>query len=104
MTPWEKLEWLEKNAHNVHVETNGHRSYYETVAQRIESGAEDGLFEDDAADVKAECIKRNEMTIVQVYPITPIGFYRVGHYDMWKAIEIAYDCVIKEVGRPPSPT
>lgn len=96
MSPWEKLLWLQANAHEVHVMVNGHRGGYETVAFTLKHGDE-GLFDPDEADVEAECIRRNEMVIVQVYPHTPIGFYRIGHYDLRAAIEKAYELTKKDL-------
>lgn len=95
MTHWEKLEWLKANTHEVHITVNEHRGYYETVAQHLQTRDED-LFDPEDANIKAECIRRNEIAIVQVYPDTPISFYRVGHYDLGAAIDVAYDCVTIE--------
>lgn len=90
MTSWEKLLWLQANAHEVDVRINDHRGGYETVAFALEHG-DRGLFDANEADVQAECIRRNELVIVQVYPHTPIGFYRVGHYNLGAAIDAAYE-------------
>jgi hypothetical protein len=103
-TAWEKLLWMQQHAHTVHVDVNEHRTYYETAAQNFETRDAD-VFDADDDDVKAECVRRNEMVSVQVYPITPIGFFRIVHYDLGKAIEIAYDCVVKDLaGAGPRPT
>lgn len=91
MTPWEKLEWLKANTHEIHITVNGHRGYYETVEQDLQR--DEDLFDPEDSAIKAECIRRNELTVVQVYPDTPIGFYRVGHYDLAEAVGVAYDCV-----------
>jgi len=96
MTPWEKLAWLHEHAHIVHVETNDHRAYYETVAQVLAT-RDEHLFDDDEEDVRAECIRRNELVRVQVYPQTPIGFYIIGHYDLAAAVDKAYEVVHKEL-------
>lgn len=100
MTPWEKLLWLQANAHEVDVRLNDHRGGYETVAFALEHG-DKGLFDAREADIKAECIRRNELVIVQVYPSTPIGFYRIGHYDLGAAIDTAYELTNKRLEASP---
>lgn len=104
MTPWDKLLWMQKHALLVSVEVNEHKVYYETAAETLETRDAE-LFDEDEADLRAECIRRNELVVVQVYPSTPVGFYRVGHYDLDVAVDRAYEATHAELAtRSPSNT
>jgi hypothetical protein len=101
MTPWEKLGLLQKHALVVHVDMNEHRVYYDTLESSLATRDED-LFDASDADVKAECLRRGQLVVVQVYTVTPIGFYRVGHYDLGAAIDAVYDACRKDLPALPS--
>jgi hypothetical protein len=44
---------------------------------------------DTPPEVRAEMIRLNTVVDVQFYPDTPVGFYRVAHYDIDAALDAA---------------
>lgn len=94
------LEWLQEQCVHVSVEVNEHRVYYETVEQSL-AGRYQDLFDADEAELRAECVRKNELVVVQVYPDTPIGFYQVGNWHLGRAVRAAYEAVKKERSQQP---
>ena len=87
----EKLkELVNKCKCGVHITVNGHKDYYETVEQhfKLNPTAEEDL-EDIETDVYEKMKELNTIVEVQYYPDTPIGFYKIYHYDIEKAIDEA---------------
>ena len=74
----------------VYVQVNVHRDVYETAAQWWETQdiCSDSL-SDTPPEVRAEMIRLNTVVDVQFYPHTPVGFYRVAHYDLDAALDAA---------------
>jgi hypothetical protein len=88
----EKLAWLTKYAHTMHINVNDYRAYYETVADHFERPENE-----DVADwVKTECERTGQIVSVQVYPHTPIGFYRIVRPTLERAIDDAFLSVLSE--------
>lgn len=67
---------------NLYIEYNEHKTSYETVKEYIE---ERGIEDEEIID-KEECIKKDILYSLQVYPKTPIGFYKIYSYNLEKAI------------------
>lgn len=86
----EKLAWMAKYAHTLHIDVNDHRSCYETLADHLEH--------DDRADPRerAECIEAGTVATVQVYPHTPISFYCAVRADLAAAIDDAFSSMRNE--------
>jgi nitrogen fixation/metabolism regulation signal transduction histidine kinase len=75
------LAWLQDNCVSVHIDVNDHRSRYQTVGQWFAEATPDvDLF------VAAECVKRDQLVVVQAYPDTPIGSYQIIHHDIEAAL------------------
>ena len=74
----------------VYLTVNLHRDYYETVEQHFKSNPinEEDL-EDIDKDVYEKMKETNTIIELQYYPDTPIGFYKVYHYDLEMAIDEA---------------
>ena len=64
---------------SVTVTINDHKGVYQSVEEYLSFG--DTLEDIDPAVLK-EMIKRDTIITVQAYPHTPIGFYKVWHYDL----------------------
>lgn len=94
MSAWEKLEWLQANAHETIIEINPHRGVYETPMQYMSHPNE---LDDDDRPIVEECERRGVLVTVQCYPTTPIGFYRQPHYGLGTAIGMIYETVRKEL-------
>ncbi|RTL06354.1 hypothetical protein EKK58_05230 [Candidatus Dependentiae bacterium] len=80
----------------VYVTANEHRDGYETPAQWLEQhlGAPASLEISD--EVQAGILASGTIINVQFYPETPVGFYRIVHYDMDKALDEALACLDAE--------
>ena len=74
----------------VHITVNSHRDYYETVEQHFKGNP---IMEEDLEDIEPDVYeKMKELNVIvelQYYPDTPIGFYKVYHYDIELAVEEA---------------
>ena len=67
---------------------NEHRNCYQKIKQYledIESLSNESLQIDD--EIMKKMIELDTIIIIQFYPITPVGFYRVFHFDLSKAID-----------------
>lgn len=84
----EKLkELITKCKASVTITINDHRNYYETVEDKFKSEPDEGFRDDIEDEVFNEMVRTDTVIEIQFYPNTPIGFYRVYHYDIEKAIE-----------------
>jgi hypothetical protein len=92
MTTLDKLQELINRCRcGVYVSVNEHRDVYQTAQQRILEWRDECQDSDIPAEVLNTMIERNTIVEVQFYPDTPIGFYRVRHYDLESALDIALD-------------
>jgi len=89
----EKLAWLVDNTHQLELAANDHRTNYWSVEKEFEAIPE--AYREVEPEVKAECIKRDRLVRLQVYPSTPIGSYSWVHYDVNVAIAEAFDHISK---------
>lgn len=82
----EKLqELISKCKCGVYVSVNEHRDLYQTVLDTIPEQE----LEDIAPAVLEEMKRTDTMVSVDFYPNTPIGFYRIYHCELEKALEMA---------------
>ena len=77
----------------VFLSVNEHRDYYETVEQRLEwyAGLECPPKIDDV--VRAGILATDTIVDLQFYPDTPIGSYKIVHYDIDEALRLANECL-----------
>jgi hypothetical protein len=80
----------------VYISVNPHRDQYQSVIDWFN----DNVFYCDGdakteitEDVMHGMIVENTIIKIQFYPDTPIGFYRVFHYDLEIAIDAALACL-----------
>jgi hypothetical protein len=91
MNSGEKIKWLlERCKASVLISVNGHRDYYESIPQYLESQIEKGEIK---KDVLEEMVKRGTLVCVQAYPDTPVGFYSEYHYDLETALDLVIGCI-----------
>lgn len=99
MTTTDLLEFLAANCKaSVSVGINDHRDYYEdaeTAIEKINYLRECGDDDPIDAEIAAKMIELDSIVCVQFYPLTPIGFHRVYHYDLRTALEMAVE-ILKE--------
>jgi hypothetical protein len=80
------LEEINKLAKcGVFVSINEHKDYYQKIEKALEElDLDPGELDEET---KQEIIKRDNLVVVQVYPITPIGFVRSYHWSADEAIK-----------------
>ncbi len=81
------LEWLIEHCLSVNIEVNIHRDYHQTAEQSIIEDKEKRvrLYALEPEE-EAECIRRDSIVHLHVYPRTPVTFYTVTHYDIRVAL------------------
>lgn len=89
MTTLEKLKFITANTKaGFSLEINKHKGYYEKIDAVVAEYVEEGSLEQSVGD---EIIKLDNLVDLQCYKDTPIGFYRVIHYDLDEAINKMYE-------------
>lgn len=69
--------------------SNEHKNYYEKVEDwLVEQMEEQSDIDEVGKEVWDEMIKRDNVLVLQFYTHTPVGFYKIFHYD--------YDELIKQ--------
>ena len=78
----------------VHIQVNAHRDYYEPAKVHLENAemGEPGSL-NIPSEVREIMEKTNTVVSVVFYPDTPVGFYRIYHYDLETAIDLALSCL-----------
>lgn len=71
----------------VHITVNDHRDVYQTVESALEGLEDMGYTVDDY--VRVQMVERDTIVDLHFYPDTPIGFYKVLHYDLEMALDEA---------------
>lgn len=81
----------------LYMTVNEHKDTYEPIEKYIShlSAVNSTLIKDTGKDVIAKIIELDNIVEIQVYPDTPIGFYRVVHYDL----DMALDKIIELIDR-----
>jgi hypothetical protein len=76
----------------VHLQVNGHRDVYQSVAERLDQyeALAGGL--ELADEVRQKMIEKDTIIDLQFYPDTPIGSYSIYHYDLDAALDQALAC------------
>ena len=75
---------------------NQHKDYYQDPEHYIRDLTPGGEELDEVPrDVIEEMIKRDTIIELQFYPRTPVGFYKIYHYDIDAAIEQALEIARK---------
>lgn len=89
-------ELLSKCKASVTITVNQHRDYYSSVKDYIEEQEliYEGLIDEIGSEVYEEMKKTNTIIEIQAYPDTPVGSYRVFHYDIDKAVDTMLRCII----------
>ena len=90
MNLMDKLKLLmERCKCGVHLTINNHRNLYVSVVEMLDDLVSIGF--DDAIDphIREKIIETDTIIDLHFYPDTPIGFYKVIHYDLEAALETA---------------
>jgi hypothetical protein len=70
--------------YEVSVTINQNRSYYETVEDYL---TERDDFDKEDAELVKKMISTNTVIEIQAYPVTPIGFHHIYHYNLDAALD-----------------
>lgn len=85
-----KLNTLISNCKcGVYLSVNEHRDYYETVEEHFKSHPYIEDLEDIDKDVYDRMKESNTIIELQYYSDTPVGSYKVYHYDLDLAVDEA---------------
>lgn len=76
----------------VHLTINDHRDIYKPAAEALDDLAACG-FDDIAPEVRQKMIETDTIIDLHFYPDTPVGFYKVLHYDLDAALDEALACL-----------
>jgi len=83
-------ELISKCKCGVHLTVNSHRDVYLSLEEYFNHYPN---LTEDLTDIDSEVFQKmkelDTMIELQFYPHTPIGFYKVYHYDLTKAVEEA---------------
>lgn len=71
----------------VSVEINGHKNVYQTAEEALDCFKAFGFHTEPA--VRARIIEADTLVEIHFYPETPVGFYKVIHYDLDAALDKA---------------
>jgi len=69
----------------VHLFVNSHRDIYVDIEDEV--GNMESLGLEIEPDIRAKIIETDTLIDLQAYPDTPIGFYKVLHYDLDAALD-----------------
>ena len=75
----------------VHLHANDHLDVYQTIEEAVHELEGIGFAIDP--DMRAKIIETGMLIDLQFYPHTPVGFYKVIHYDIEAALQEAIDCL-----------
>lgn len=68
---------------SVEISINDHRNYYESVEEHLQE-----VKQDIDPNILKKMIEKDTIVVIQAYPETSIGFFKVYHYDIEKACDI----------------
>ena len=81
---------------------NSHKDYYQSVEEYISDDRAIGSITDEEdlpTDVYNKMVELDTVIELQFYPETPIGFYKIYHYDYNEAIKKAFEILmLNELG------
>jgi hypothetical protein len=85
------LKKLIAKSYNFVIFVNEHRSNYQSLEDYIQDEIHSGRLDND--EINQEILKtmkeNDRMVMIQIYPTTPVGFFRIYHHDIDLAIEQA---------------
>lgn len=73
----------------VYIEVNKYRDYYDSIEDAVNDALEDEYMNNDMAH---KILLTGNFVNIQFYPDTPVGFYRIIHYDLELALDEALKC------------
>ena len=95
------LELKNKCKCGISITINQHKNYYDTAEEYFQNNEfmKEYLTEGDIDPEVYEKMKEFDTIIeIQFYPHTPIGFYKIFHYDLEMALDESLNCLKKTMG------
>jgi len=87
-----KLQQLiEKTKGSISLEINLHRDDYQTAEEYLKSYPNEKYLNDISQEVYDGMVEANTVIELTVYPDTPIGFYKLYHYDLDEVLTLALE-------------
>lgn len=84
----DKLKYVfERCKCGIFIVINEHRDYYEPAEKALEDARRNGYLPKTKNNVLNKMIEKDTIVTIQVYPDTPIGSYKVCHWDLEKALD-----------------
>jgi hypothetical protein len=77
----------------VSIEVNPHKSYYETPEQHMEGIGDGTEWESIDPAVRDMIHATGTLIKIQAYPVTPVAFVLIWHYDLESAIAEAIEAI-----------
>jgi hypothetical protein len=77
---------------SVYVEVNDHKSFHEKIKDYMEKRFYEYL-DEIGKDILEKIYELDYLVSIQFYPDTSIGFYKVFHYDLDKALDLAFEII-----------
>lgn len=71
--------------HELYITHNGHHSSYETMSDYLNH---DFMRDDISYEDAQECLKTDSIWEIQIYPATPISFYKTAAATFERAMEL----------------
>lgn len=78
---------------SISLSINEHRDAYECVEDYLRTSMQDDMTGEIKPDVLQKMIELDTCIELQFYPLTPIGFYMVYHFDVDEAINEAISLI-----------
>ncbi|NIV12308.1 MAG: hypothetical protein GWN62_13850 [Aliifodinibius sp.] len=75
----------------IHITYNAHKDCYEPIEKYLSE--EKAQLEEIDEKLRKEIIQKDSLIEIQIYPDTPIGFYKIYHWDLEKAVDEALECL-----------
>ena len=76
---------------SVSIEINVHKDYYQTVSDYIESETINV-----SEVIKSKMVELDTTITIYAHPDTPVGFYKIYHYDLNEAIKLTIKTIKNE--------
>lgn len=75
-------ELISKTKCSITLEINCHKDGYDTVEEYLKGYPHESFINDIEQEVYDKMIERDTIIELQIYPDTPIGFYKIYGYDL----------------------
>lgn len=74
---------------NLTIEVNNHKTYYQTAEDYLQDEYHKDFLSEIDKEVYEKMIEKDSIIEIQIYPNTPISFFKIYHFDIDEAIDQA---------------